>query len=244
MASIHFPATEIYRKRILQMGENPDYTFNFGAPGLDNIYRLTLLDRRELETVLHFDLEGTVAVVTYHPVTTEQGTAPVQIDNLLAALDASGIRAIFTKANADADGSMINKRVGDFCRAIPGRFKLFDNLGQRNYLSCLKNLDLMLGNSSSGLIEAPSFELPVVNIGERQKGRIRSRNVIDVGNSVKEIMDGIENSLTTTFRKELQGMENPYDKFRDGKSSQRIKDKLKTVEISERLIKKEFRDFT
>ena len=242
MASIHFPATDIYRNRILQMGENPDVTFNYGAPGLDNIYRLTLLDRRELATVLQFALDGTVAVVTYHPVTTEEGTAQVQIDNLLAAIELSGISAIFTKANADADGSVINKRVGDFCRANPARFKLFDNLGQRNYLSCLKNLDLMLGNSSSGLIEAPSFEFPVVNIGDRQKGRIRSRNVIDVGSSVKEIRDGIEKALAPTFRKELEGMENPYDKFRNGKTSERIKDKLKTVEISESLIQKEFRD--
>ncbi|KAB0668529.1 UDP-N-acetylglucosamine 2-epimerase (hydrolyzing) [Oryzomonas sagensis] len=242
MASIHFPATETYRTRILQMGENPDVTFNFGAPGLDALYRLPLLNRNELETALRFKLEGIVAIVTYHPVTTEQGTAREQIDNLLAAIEASGIKAVFTKANADTGGSVINARVEEFCRANPHRFKLFDSLGQLKYLSCLKNLDLMLGNSSSGLIEAPSFGLPVVNIGERQRGRMRAANVIDADTSTESIGEGIGRALSHDFRAGLETMGNPYDRFRDGKTSLRIKEKLKTIELSEDLIRKEFRD--
>jgi UDP-hydrolysing UDP-N-acetyl-D-glucosamine 2-epimerase len=242
MASIHFPATEIYRNRILQMGESPDLTFNFGAPGLDSIYSLSLLDRIELEESLKFNLDGTVALVTFHPVTTESGTALVQVNNLLRAIEDAGIKAIFSKANADADGSIVNRRLAEFCRNTPDNFKLFDSLGQLRYLSCMKNLDLMLGNSSSGLIEAPSFQMPVVNIGERQKGRMRAANVIDVGNSTAQISGGIAMALSKDFRKSIENMENPYDRFRDGQTSRRIKEILKTVELSEKLIKKEFRD--
>lgn len=242
MATIHFAATEPYRKRILQMGENPDLTFNFGAPGLDALYKLPLLNRSELEAALDFSLAGTVALVTYHPVTIEPGSASQQIDNVLAAIEASGIRALFTKANADLDGGVINRRLADFCRSSPERFRLFDNLGQVRYLSCMKELDLMLGNSSSGLIEAPSFRLPVVNVGVRQKGRTRAANVIDVGNGVENIMDGIAQALSPAFKVSLEGMQNPYDRFRDGMTSRRIKDTLKTIPLSGLLMGKEFRD--
>lgn len=242
LASIHFPATETYRNRILQMGEPPELTFDVGAPGLDSIYRLPLLDRGKLEEALQFSLEGTVALVTYHPVTTESGAALMQVDALLRAIEQAGIRAIFTKANADAEGSIINGRLASFCQDKPGRFRLFDSLGQTRYLSCLKNLDLMLGNSSSGLIEAPSFRMPVVNIGERQRGRIRAANVIDAGNSAEEIGSGITRALSEDFRKSVACMENPYDRFGDGKTSWRIKERLKAIELSERLLMKQFRD--
>ncbi len=242
MASVHFPATETYRKRILQMGEDPDLTFNLGAPGLDALYKLPILDRPGLETALQFPLDGTVAVVTYHSVTTEPGRALEQIDNLLGAIEASGLRAVFTKANADLEGRGINRKLAEYCRANPARFRLFDNLGQTRYLSCLKSLDLMIGNSSSGLIEAPSFRLPVVNVGTRQRGRTRAGNVIDVGNSVEQIKEGISRALSPCFRKSLEGLENPFDRFRDGMTSRRIKETLKRVPSSESLIKKEFRD--
>lgn len=242
MATMHFPVTERYRKRILQMGEAPELTFNFGAPGLDAIYRLPLPDRKQLAAALQFDLDGVVAVITYHPVTTEQGTALEQVDSLLAALERSDIKGIITKANADSGGSLINQRMAAFCRKHPDRFKMVDSLGQRQYLSCLKHLDLMIGNSSSGLIEAPSFSLPVVNIGTRQKGRIRAQNIIDSGNTVGEIQDGIAKALSEEFRTSLADMENPHDKYKDGKTSFRIKQKLKMIELSERLFQKEFRD--
>ncbi len=242
MASIHFPATETYRNRIIQMGESPDLIFNLGAPGIDSIYILPLLDKLELAESLQFSLQGTVAMVTFHPVTTESGTALLQVENMLKAIEDAGIRAIFTKANADADGSIINGRLAEFCQNRPDNFKLFDNLGQTRYLSCMKNLDLMLGNSSSGIIEAPSFRLPVVNIGDRQKGRMRAPNVIDVGNSVAEIRGGITRALSNDFRTSIKDIENPYDRFRDGQTSHRIMQVLKTVELSENLIKKKFRD--
>ena len=242
MASIHFPANDTYRNRILQMGEPPELTFNFGAPGLDSIYRLSMFNKKELEESLQFRLDGTVALVTFHPVTIEFGTALVQVNNLLKAIEETDIRAVFTKANADADGSIINGRLAEFCQNDPENFKLFDSLGQKRYLSCMKNLDLMLGNSSSGLIEAPSFRLPVVNIGDRQKGRMRAANVIDVGNSIAEIKGGIGRAISMDFRKSIETMVNPNDVFQDGKTSRRIKEQLKIVEISEKMLKKEFRD--
>jgi len=242
LASVHFPATEAYRERILQMGEDPACTFNLGAPGLDAVYKLPLLDRHALAAALQFSLEGTVAIVTYHPVTTEPGSAQGHIDNLLHAIEASGIRAVFTKANADLEGGVINRRLAAFCGAHPGRFRLFDNLGQVRYLSCLKSFDLMIGNSSSGIIEAPSFTLPAVNVGSRQKGRVRAPNLIDVGNGMHEITDGIAKAVAPGFRQSLDGMENPYDRFRDGMASRRIKETLKRLPPSALRVAKEFRD--
>jgi UDP-hydrolysing UDP-N-acetyl-D-glucosamine 2-epimerase len=242
MASVHFPATETYRNRILQMGENPDLTFNLGAPGLDSLRRLRLLDRRELEQALQFPLNGRVAMVTYHAVTTEPGMAAQHIGNVLAAVQESGLHAIFTKANADPGGLVINRMIADFCSAHPDRFRLYENLGQLHYLSCLRNLDLMIGNSSSGLIEAPSFNLPVVNIGDRQKGRIRAANVMDVGTAVAPIVAGISKACSPDFRRSLEGSTNPYDGFGDGNASRRIKDALKRLPPASSLVRKEFRD--
>jgi len=242
MASLHFPATEAYRKRIVQMGEDPKRVFNFGAPGLDWVHRLRLLERTELEKRLVFNLSGNVAIVTYHPVTLEGEAWERQIADLLRAVDGSGIKAIFTKANADAHGRMINRRIEQFCDEHPKRFRLYDNLGQVLYLSCLKNLDLMIGNSSSGIVEAPSFKLPVVNIGDRQRGRVKAGNVTDVGNSEKEISRGIKRAVSESFRKEIASVKNPYDKFGDGKVSERIKETLKKVDLSPDLLKKPFFD--
>lgn len=242
LAAIHFPATDIYKKRIEQMGESSRFIFNYGAPGLDSIYRLSLLNREQLEEVFQFSLAGVVALVTYHPVTTEPGSALLHLEELIKALKNTGVRAIFTKANADTDGVAINQRLAEVCKNNPEDYKLFDSLGQMKYLSCLKSLDLMVGNSSSGLIEAPSFRLPVVNIGERQKGRIKAKNVLDVGNSAEEISGGITRVLSVDFKILLEDMENPYDIFRDGKTSWRIKEKLKSIEISQQLTKKEFQD--
>ena len=242
IASVHFPATEEYRRRIIQMGENPGVVFNFGAPGLDNIYKHRLLGKEELENHLKFDLSGRVAIVTYHPVTLEHKTAELQITNILKAIKSNGTRAIFTAANADTYGSIINREIKSFSDGHPADYQFSPNLGQIPYLSCLKNLDLMIGNSSSGLVEAPSFKLPVVNIGDRQKGRIKAENVIHVGYSVTEIKAGIEKACSSEFKRKIRNMKNPYDKYRDGKASYRIKETLKKISLSENLLKKKFND--
>jgi UDP-hydrolysing UDP-N-acetyl-D-glucosamine 2-epimerase len=242
MAVLHFTATEAYRDRILQMGEDPTHSFAFGAPGLDALNEVSYLTRPELESRLSFALTSPTALVTYHPVTLEKNAAEGQIDALLNALTRERVRAIFTKANADVQGRLINHRLAEFCREHPADYRLYDNLGQALYLSCLRHVDLMVGNSSSGLIEAPSFALPAVNIGDRQRGRIRAANVIDVGYSTDEIASGIRRALSPTWRDALKNMENPYAGHGGGKVSERIKERLKTVELGEPLLKKRFCD--
>ncbi len=242
MASLHFPATEAYRRRIIQMGEDPHAVFAYGAPGLDALRHLTLLTKQELGSRLDFGLESPTAIVTYHPVTLERDSAAEQIDDLLAALLQAKVRAVFTKSNADMEGRLINERIAAFCRERPADYRLYDSLGQTVYLSCLHHLDLMVGNSSSGLIEAPSFGMPAVNIGDRQRGRIRAANVIDVGYPVAEIVVGIRQALSPVWRAGLSGMENPYAGVGDGTVSFQIKERLKQVELGESLLKKRFHD--
>jgi UDP-hydrolysing UDP-N-acetyl-D-glucosamine 2-epimerase len=187
-------------------------------------------------------LEKPTALVTYHPVTLERGDSTTQVDSLLEAIEREGIAAVFTKANADAQGRAINRRIAEFCANHQGKHVLCDSLGQKVYLSCLRHLDLMIGNSSSGLIEAPSFRLPVVNIGDRQKGRIRAANVIDVDYGADAISSGIRRALTPEFETSLQTLTNPYEGLGAGTISTRIKEELKRVDIGDALLKKTFHD--
>lgn len=239
MSHIHFPSTEEYKKRIIQMGENPENVFCFGAPGLDNIYNLPLYDRKKLYQELGLPKGKKIGVVTYHPVTLEKNTVEIQISALLNTLkDFTDIYWVFTLPNADTDGRIIIKKIKDFVERNTEKGKAFSSLGQLKYLSLLKHADLMVGNSSSGLIEAPAFELPVINIGDRQKGRFRGQNVIDVF-EYKEwaIINAIERALSPEFRNNLKGMKNPYG---EGDASEKIIGKLKTIPLSEGLIKKKF----
>lgn len=242
MASLHFAATEAYRRRIIQMGEDPRLVFAFGAPGLDALHQITPLTKSELAARLGFELATPTALVTYHPVTLEKDTAEQQIEQLLNALLHEKIRAVFTKANADTQGRLINRRIAEFCQARPTDYRLYDNLGQQLYLSCLRHLDLMIGNSSSGLIEAPSFKLPVVDIGDRQQGRIKAANVIEVGYSTEEIVAGIRQALSRAWREGIRDMINPYAGRGDGRVSFYIKEQLKQAELTEALLKKRFYD--
>lgn len=223
LATLHFAATEAYRRRILQMGEAPERVHAFGAPGLDGLHRMRPLSRDALQEVLGMPLDRLTALVTYHPVTTEPGRSGAQVEALLTALLAeTNVQAVVTKANADAEGRSINRRLEAFCREHPERFRLVDNLGSEVYLSCLRHFDLLVGNSSSGIIEAPSFALPAVNVGTRQAGRIRGANVIDVGYAVDDIRHGIAVATTSAFRDEIQGSTNPYDPVGDGTISRRM----------------------
>lgn len=244
LATLHFPAAEPYRQRILQMGEDPERVFNFGAPGLDHLHHTRLLTRDELTASLGLSLDLPTALVTYHPVTTEPLEADSQVAELLSALEArGGLQAIFTRANADAEGRLINERLEHFCRGQPQRFRLFDNLGSVRYLSCLKHLDLVVGNSSSGLTEAPSFARPVVNVGNRQRGRIMAPNVIQTGYDAGSIGRGIDTALSAAFRETLVGMKNPYDRFGDGQVSERIAGQLKAFVRESSTQKKPFVDW-
>jgi UDP-hydrolysing UDP-N-acetyl-D-glucosamine 2-epimerase len=242
IASLHFAATEVYRRRIIQMGESPDRVFNFGAPGLDHLYRSTFLTRQQLERELGLSLEEPIALVTYHPVTRDPNKTEAEVSGLVAALRASGLKAVFTMANADAQGAQINLRLQAACAKNPERFRWIPHLGRRRYLSCLKHFAVMIGNSSSGLTEAPSFRLPVVNIGDRQRGRVKAANVIDVSGSSAAVLKGIQKALSPRFRASLRRMRNPYDRFHDGRASERIKDTLKGIPLPAQLVQKSFHD--
>ena len=244
LASLHFAATETYRRRIIQMGESPKRVFNFGAPGLDQFFQEPLMTRQELERDLDVDLKESVALVTYHAETHDVSGGRDQIKTVLAAIEESGIKAVFTMANADAGGAMINTAIRRECARHPERFKWAPNLGRRRYLSCLKHFSVMIGNSSSGVIEAPSFRLPVVNIGDRQRGRIRAKNIIDVPRGKDAIQAGIRRALSSRFRDSLRGMRNPYDRFHDGRVSERIKNVLRGIDLQSEFLKKEFNDLS
>ncbi|MEQ6890522.1 UDP-N-acetylglucosamine 2-epimerase [Halomonas sp. CS7] len=244
LASYHFPATESYRQRIVQMGEDPARVFNFGSPGLDHLHRGEMIERSDLFAALGIDPDRLTALVTYHPVTGDKhGDARRDVAALLEALVSfDGLQFVFTKANADSQGRAINAQLEAWCEANPGRGRLFDNLGQRLYHGCLRHLDVMVGNSSSGLVEAPSFRLPVVNVGKRQQGRVAAANVITTRNDVAAIRDGLIRALDETFKAALSDMHNPYDRFGDGSTSTRIKDVLATFEITPQLLQKRFHD--
>lgn len=239
MSHIHFTSTETYRKRVIQMGESPDNVFCFGAPGLDNVYKLRLLGKEELCEALNLAMDKGIGIVTFHPVTLERNTTSRQVSELLNAISHfTDISWVFTFPNADTQARSIIKKIKAFAGRFPEGAKVFISLGQVRYLSLLKNASIMAGNSSSGLIEAPSFGLPVVNIGDRQKGRIRGKNVIDVKDCRKApIAAAIHKALSPRFKASLKGMKNPYG---SGNSSKKIVEKIKCIKLDERLIKKEF----
>jgi GDP/UDP-N,N'-diacetylbacillosamine 2-epimerase (hydrolysing) len=227
------------------MGEQPERVFCYGAPGLDNLKRLKLLDRESFEQALGFKLGDTNLLVTYHPVTLDKDSAGLHFRELLAALDHFGeTKLIFTKSNADTEGRIINRMINDYVNNNSARAIAFDSLGQLNYLSALKHVDMVIGNSSSGLIEAPSFKIPTINIGDRQKGRIQAQTVISCDAMNESIAEAIRKGFSKEFRECIKDTNNPYG---DGGTSQRIKNTLKAVEIDSEepaynLIRKEFYD--
>lgn len=211
MAHLHFTSTEVYRRRVIQLGEDPRRVFNVGAPGLDNIARLNLLSREMLEESLGFHLGERNLLVTFHPTTLEQATAARQFEELLAALEGRrDTTLIFTKPNADTDGRIICAMIDDFVAARPQQCKAFTSLGQVRYLSALRLVDATIGNSSSGLIEAPSLGVGTINIGDRQKGRIKAESVIDCAPRREAIAAALDRLYSPEFRAILPGVQNPY----------------------------------
>jgi UDP-N-acetylglucosamine 2-epimerase (non-hydrolysing)/GDP/UDP-N,N'-diacetylbacillosamine 2-epimerase (hydrolysing) len=235
MAHLHFVSAEDHRRRVIQLGEQPDRVWNVGAPGLDNIRRLKLLSRSALERELGYSLGESYFLVTYHPVTlAKEGPARVLENLFRAAAQFPNTTLLFTKANADADGRVINEIIARAAATDAARIKLVDSLGQRRYLSAMRHAAAVVGNSSSGLIEAPAMGVPTVNIGDRQRGRIRAASVIDCGNSEKEIARALKTALSPAFRKIAQRTVSPYG---DGKSSPRIARILRSVDLDGILFK-------
>ncbi len=213
MSHLHFTATAEYRRRVIQLGEHPDTVFHVGSLGVENMRRIRLLSRHELERQIDFSLGERSALVTFHPVTRQPDEAAGQFGQLLAALDdCRPLQIIFTKANSDAGGREINRMISDYVAANPHRATAFASLGQVRYFSALQWVDLVIGNSSSGIIEAPSFPVGVVNIGDRQRGRVRAAGVIDCPPGRREIKRACDLALSREHRRKRQAGSNPYER--------------------------------
>ena len=213
MSYLHFTSTEQYRNRVIQLGENPERVFYVGALGVENIKKINLMTKEELEKSIHFEIDENTVVVTYHPVTLENNTVEEQFLNLLEVLDRNPkIRMIFTKANADTNGRIVNELIDKYAAQNSERACAYMSLGQKRYLSALKYCRIVIGNSSSGIIEAPSFGKPIINIGDRQKGRICADSVINCGYTQQEIQQAMETALTEEFENKARNCRNPYEK--------------------------------
>jgi UDP-N-acetylglucosamine 2-epimerase (non-hydrolysing)/GDP/UDP-N,N'-diacetylbacillosamine 2-epimerase (hydrolysing) len=238
LSHLHFTATEAYARRVIQLGEEPWRVTVSGAPGLDNLRTVELLSRAEIEARYTLRLDEPFLIVTYHPVTLEFERTAWQTGEMLAALDETQMPIVFTLPNADTAGRLITELLRGFVAAHP-RCRLVDNLGTQGYFSLMALAAAMVGNSSSGLLEAPSFQLPVVNIGNRQAGRVRAANVLDVGYNRAEIEAGIRRAVAPGFRAGLAALTNPYG---DGHAAGRIVERLKAVALDDRLLVKRFFD--
>lgn len=210
LSYLHFPAAEAYAKRIIQLGESPDRVFNVGALGVENIKNIQLLSREELESSFGFSLEQPYAVVTFHPVTLEYTDVKEQFQELLDALDEFDLRYIITKANADTYGRVINQMIDEYASMHQNVYAV-TSLGMRKYLSAVKYSTMVIGNSSSGIVEAPSLHVPTVNIGDRQRGRLAAETVIHCRTNKEEIKKAIKKALAIDWVKEVEFGHNPYE---------------------------------
>lgn len=238
MAHLHFVAAEEYRQRVIQLGEQPDRVFLVGGLGIDNIKRLKLLDRAELEASIDFKLGDKNLLITFHPVTLEKSTATEQMAELLAVLAGMvDTQLIFTMPNADNDGRALIKMVQQFV-AEHSNARAFTSLGQLRYLSCIAHVDGVVGNSSSGLAEVPSFKKGTINIGDRQRGRLQAESVINCEPTHESIQAAIKKLYSEDFRNNLSQALNPYG---NGGASEKVVKTIKDFAI-EGIAKKSFYD--
>lgn len=224
LSHLHFTSTEQYRNRVIQMGENPKLVFNTGALGIDNIVTTPLLSKEELSLSLNIDLTQPFSLVTFHPVTLESSNLSDQLDALFSAIASfPTITFIFTYANADKDGDRINTSIDHFV-ATQKNCHVFPSLGMLRYLSACKYAEFVLGNSSSGILEVPCFHIPTINIGNRQKGRIQAKSIINCAPTTESIQNAILKAQSQSFRKSLGAVTNPYG---DGHAADRMIDILR-----------------
>lgn len=235
MSHLHFTSTEAYRKRVIQLGEQPERVFNVGALGIENILKTDFMTKDEIEQSLNFKLTDKCFLCTYHPVTLSNMPSEAQILNLLEALDNyKDYHIIFTYSNSDTNSQIIIKRIQEYVDKNTERCMFIPSLGQRRYFSVLKYLKAVIGNSSSGIIEVPSFRIPTLNIGDRQKGRIAADSVINCGYSTEEIKDGLAQAVAYEHR----SIDNPY--YKEG-TCQAILNTIKTFSL-ENIVQKHFYD--
>lgn len=239
MSHLHFVSTEIYRRRVVQLGEDPGRVLVTGAPGLDHIAQLDPCSKDELEAFTGLSLAQAPLLVTMHPETLDVGSTAEQVEALVGALEDCGLPVVLTEPNADTCGRMISERLKTFVARHPGSASLVRSLGHQRYLSMLGHVRAMVGNSSSGIIEAASFGLPVVNIGRRQLGRVSGANVVHAPFDRRSICQAISNVCDPSFRDGLQGMSNPYG---DGRAAGRIVEALERATYDRDLVAKRFFD--
>jgi GDP/UDP-N,N'-diacetylbacillosamine 2-epimerase (hydrolysing) len=239
MSHLHFTSTEEYRRRVIQLGETPARVFNVGALGIDNIRKLKLLSKKELEKEIGFSFNSRNLLVTFHPVTLEKNTTGRHFGILLDALaELENTNFIFTKANADADGRVVNEMIDKHLSANAGRSVAFASMGQVRYLSAMKYVDAVVGNSSSGIIEAPSFRIGTINIGDRQRGRIRTGSIIDCKPVRNDIRRALKKLYSDEFKEGLKDVINPYG---DGNTAVQIATTLRNYDLNS-ILKKRFFD--
>ena len=238
LSHLHFAATKDYARRVVQLGEEPWRVMVVGAPSLDNLRSVRLLSASELKENYQIPIEESLLLVTFHPVTLEYENVEQQMIELLAALGDADLPVILTMPNADTGNYVVRRMIAEYVASHP-RSRVFENLGTGGYFSVMAAAGAMVGNSSSGIIEAASFRLPVVNIGTRQRGRLHPPNVIDVDYDRMQILKGIELATGRDFRERLRGLENPYG---DGHAAERIVERLATVELGDQLTRKPFHD--
>lgn len=219
LSYLHFPSIELYRHRIIQMGESPDRVFAVGSLGIESIMSTKMMSREELQDSLNFALDRPYAVATFHPVTLEDGSELEQLEEILSAVDElEDIKFIFTAANADNNGHKINARLRKYVKTND-RVLFIDSLGALRYYSALHYCEFVIGNSSSGIIEVPSFKIPTINIGDRQRGRTQARNTLNCAPLKADILDAVSIARSNEFRELCKKIINPYG---DGKTSEKI----------------------
>ena len=242
MSMLHFAFTEQYRKRIIQMGEHPDRVFNVGALGVENAKDVRCMTKNEVSAHIGFDLSNKYILITFHPTTRSYGTAKKEIENILSALeDNEEYSYIFTKANSDPEGGIINDTIDKFVMRHSNQAILVDSLGTELYMNVMRYSDIVMGNSSSIIVEAPSLKVPIINIGDRQKGRLKSDAVVDCKAEKTDICNAIQYTLTDEYRERLSMSTNPFEGY---KTSARIVEEIKNFLDKENIsCRKEFFDY-
>lgn len=219
MSHLHFTSTEQYRNRVIQLGEQPERVFNVGAIGVENIKKLPLFSKEEIEKDIQFKIDENTILVTYHPVTLGRRTAEQDITDFLSALDErQELRIIFTMPNSDTGGQAITDAINAFVEKHYERARAFKSLGVKRYLSVMRQVAAVVGNSSSGLLEVPSFGIPTLNIGDRQNGRIACESVYHCKTDKESVIKGLDKVLSAEFREYAKTVQNPYDKVNTAQS--------------------------
>lgn len=239
MSHIHFTATKEYSKRVVQLGEDPKRVFNVGGMGIENIKRLKLLTKKEFERSINFKLGKKNILVTFHPVTLEKKTSKYQFKQILNAVtELENTKVIFTKTNSDHDGIIVNNMIDKITRQHPDKFIGVASLGQLKYLSALQYVDAVVGNSSSGFLEVPSFKIATINIGDRQKGRLKAKSIIDCLPNKISLKNAIKKMSSKQFKRNLNNTKNLYE---NGNvfASKRILRVLKNIKL-DTILKKKF----